>query len=99
MRLFPNLLRRADPGASALVLPDRALSYGELAALPGRPGLNVLQGDTPTLALELARSGLGGGTALPLAASLEAVTRARLCALAAAEARSGLALVIATSGS
>lgn len=99
MRLFPHWLRRADPGASALVLPDRALSYGELAELPGRPGLNALAGDATTLALGLARSGLGGGTALPLAASLAAATSARLRALAETEARPGLALVIATSGS
>lgn len=99
MRLLPLWLRRADPGASALVLPARALSYGELAALPGRPGLNALAGDATTLALGLAQSGLGGGTAFPLAASLDAATCARLCALAEAEARPGLALVIATSGS
>ena len=99
MRLLPLWLRRADPGASALVLPDRTLSYGELAALPARPGLAALAGDAATLALGLARSGLGGGTALPLPPALDPRARECLLALAQAEARPGLALVIATSGS
>lgn len=97
-------LRRAAPEMPALVLPDDTwLSFGELAALPGRPGLQVLEGDAATLARGLATSALGRGTALPLAPGLAAGHRRRLIGLAEAAANPrlapNLALIIATSGS
>lgn len=99
MRLFPAWLRRAEPDAAALILPDRSASYAELLALPGRAGLQALDGDAAALALGLATSALGGGTAFPLPPGLAAAQRERLLALAAAAASPKLALIIATSGS
>jgi O-succinylbenzoic acid--CoA ligase len=99
MRPLPLWLRRANPRAGALLLPDRTLTYGELASLPGKPGLNALAADAPSLALAFARSGLSGGTAFPLSPALAPAARERLIALAEAERDARLALVIATSGS
>lgn len=99
MSLFTAWLRRADPGADALVLPDRSLRYAELLARPSRAGLQVLTGDAGTLALGLVETALGGGTALPLPPGLIYTQRTQLLALAAAAASPALALIIATSGS
>lgn len=99
MSLFLNWLRRADPDAAALILPHRGLSYGDVLALPGAAGLQVLEGDAAALALGLVTSALGGGSAFPLPPGLDAAHRERLLALAAVAASPRLALIIATSGS
>lgn len=99
MRLFTAWLKRADPGATALVLPDGVLTYADLLALPGQPGLQALAGGAAAVARGLVASALGGGTAFPLPPGLADEHRQNLLALAVQEASPRLALVIATSGS
>lgn len=97
-------LRRADPDAAALILPDRrVVAYGEAAACAPRTklaphsGLAALEGDAGAVALGLLAAGLSGGTAFPLPPALP--RRDDLIAQASAAASPALALVIATSGS
>lgn len=93
-------LSRSRPDAPALVLPDgEVLSFGAIARMAGRVGLQTLEGDAATLARGLLETALGGGTAFPLPPGLAAGQRDRLLALAARAARPELALIIATSGS
>jgi O-succinylbenzoic acid--CoA ligase len=93
-------LRRADPHAIALALPAAApLTFGDLADMPGRPGLQPLEGGAATLAHGLAATALGGGTALPLPPGLTDAHRRQLLELATAAASPQLALIVATSGS
>lgn len=93
-------LRRADPRAAALVLPDGApLSYGDLAGMAGRAGLQALEGDAATLARGIIDAALGGGTALPLPPGLDPAARRALVDSARRAARPALALIVATSGS
>lgn len=99
MHPFLSWLRRADPDAAALILPERSLRYADLLALPGRSGLRALEGDVVALALGLVECALGGGTAFPLPPGLDAAHRERLLDMAAAAASPRLALIIATSGS
>lgn len=99
MPLLSAWLRRADPGAEALVLPGQSLRYGELLARPGLGGLQVLEGDAGALALGLVDAALGSGSAFPLPPGLPDDQRGRLLELAAAAAEPRLALIIATSGS
>lgn len=94
---LPAWLRRADPQAPALILPDRRLDYGEALACAQRfksahSSLSALEGDAGAVALGL----LGGGTAFPLPPDLP--RRDDLIARARAAASASLALVIATSG-
>lgn len=97
MRILPHWLRRADPGATALILPQRRLSYREACERAPRAGLCVAEGTASDTALALLASGLGGGTVLPLPPGLDAGHRQYLRVLA--EQAVGLALIIATSGS
>lgn len=91
---------RAHPDSAALVLPDgETLSFGEIASIEGRAGLQVLEGDAATLARGIVACALGGGTAFPLPPGLDPTQRARLVALAEQAANPELALIIATSGS
>lgn len=100
MRPFQAWLRRADARAPALILPDAAvLSFGDLARMPGRSGLQVPTEDAATTALALAASAVGGGTIFPLPPGLDDGHRQRLIELAGEAATPSLALVIATSGS
>ncbi len=93
-------LSRSRPDAPALVLPDGAvLSFGAIAGMAGRCGLQVLEGGAATLARGLIETALGGGTAFPLPPGLAPAQRARLVDLAAQAASPALALIIATSGS
>ena len=96
-------LRRADPGAPALILPDRrVVTYGEAAACAQRSdwaprsGLAALEGDAGTVALGLLAAGLSGGTAFPLPPAL--LRRDELVAQARAAVSPRLTLVVATSG-
>lgn len=100
MSLIPVWLSRADPRAPALILPDgRVLGYGALAAMDGRAGLSLLEGGAAAIALGLARTALGGGTALLVPPGLDDDRRRRLIAQAEAAADPRLALIVATSGS
>jgi O-succinylbenzoic acid--CoA ligase len=93
-------LRRADPRAPALVLPDAAvLSFGDLAGTAGRDGLSPLAGGAGEVARGLIEAALGGGTAFPLPPGFAPGERERLLALAARAARPRLALIVASSGS
>lgn len=93
-------LRRHPADTPALVLPSgEVLSYGAIARLAGRAGLQALAGDAQTLARGLIETAQGGGTAFPLPPGLDPAQRDRLLALAAQAARPHLALIIATSGS
>lgn len=96
-------LRRADPRATALILPDGTQwSFGELAVMAGhghRDGLQALEGDTNHLAKGLVAAALQGVTALPLPPGLDPAQRQSLLALARQAAHPALALIIATSGS
>ncbi len=93
-------LARAAPDAPALILPDGgALSFGRLAGMAGRGGLQPLEGDAAALAQGLVAAALGGGTALPLPAGLDPAQQRRLIELAGRAAAPALALIIATSGS
>lgn len=95
--LVSRWLSRADPAATALVLPGGAtLDYGALAGRSGRAGLQVLTGDASTLALGLVDSALGGGTALLLPPGLPAE---QLVAQARQAIDPRLALIATTSGS
>lgn len=97
---FRHWLRRADPDAVALVLPDGAsLSYSDLAAMEGVQGLQALAGGAREIALGMAACAIGGGTAFPLPPGLADAHRARLLELAAQAARPSLAMIVATSGS
>lgn len=89
-------LRRANPDAPALILPDRCIHYGEVAACAPCPDLRVLEGDAGAVALGLLTAGLVGETAfLPPPALPD---RATWMAQARAAAAPALALVMATSG-
>lgn len=90
-------LRRADPGAPALILPDRrVVDYGAAVVSSPRSGLVVLEGDAGGMALGLLAAGLGGGTAFPLPPAF--LGRDRLVAQARAAVSPPLALIVATSG-
>jgi O-succinylbenzoic acid--CoA ligase len=100
IRAWLSRAHRIQPDTPALVLPSgAALSFGELAALPGRSGLQVLEGDAATVARGIVACALGGGTSFPLPPGLDPAQRARLTALAEQAADPSLALIIATSGS
>lgn len=100
MRPFQAWLRRADPRARALILPDASvLSFGDLARMPVRSGLHVPAAHATTIAPALAASAAGGGTIFPLSPGLDDEHRQRLVKLAEEAATPSLALVIATSGS
>lgn len=93
-------LKRADPAAPALILPDgSALTFGTLAGLPARTGLQVLEGGAAALARDFVATALGGGTAFPLPPGIPDAHRRHLLALATAAASPQLALIVATSGS
>lgn len=93
-------LRHTDPRAPALILPDgNVLTYGALAALPGRSGLCVVEGGAEAIALGLARAAQGGGTALLVPPGSDARQRERLIAQAEGAAHPRLALIVTTSGS
>ena len=100
---LPHWLRRADPGATALILPQRRLSYREVRELTPRAGLCVPEGAPDgaagDAALALLAAGLGGGTVFPLPPGMDDGQRRRLLALAEAAATPRLALIVATSGS
>lgn len=90
-------LRRANPAANALVLPDGdVISFGSLNNLVPQHGLQVLAGSTAAIAQRLVATALAGGTALPLPPGLDAP---RLLSHAERAADPSLALIIATSGS
>lgn len=100
IRRWLNRTLRADPDTAAIVLPDgEALTYGDIAALRGRSGLQVLEGDAATLARGIVACALGGGTAFPLPSGLDPAQRTRFIALAERTAAPSLALIVATSGS
>jgi O-succinylbenzoic acid--CoA ligase len=95
-------LRRADPRAPALVLPDAAaLSFGDLAGMAGRAGLRVLEGDAATgdMARGMVEAARGGGTALLLPPGLDPAAHDALVDSARRAAHPALALIVATSGS
>ncbi len=100
---LPHWLRRADPGATALILPQRRLSYREVRELTPRAGLCVPDGapdgGAGDAALALLAAGLGGGTVFPLPPGMDDGQRRRLLALAETAASPRLALIVATSGS
>lgn len=100
---LPAWLRRADPQAPALILPDRRLvTYGEASVSAPcsksapHSSLSALEGDAGAVALGLLATGLCGGAAFPLPPDLP--RRDDLIARARAAASASLALVIATSG-
>ncbi|MBU1646496.1 MAG: AMP-binding protein [Gammaproteobacteria bacterium] len=81
-------------------MPDgAAMSFGAVADMAGRDGLQVLEGDAATLARGIVACALGGGTAFPLPPGMDPLHRAELVRLAAEAAAPALALIIATSGS
>ncbi|MCX8085844.1 MAG: AMP-binding protein [Rhodocyclaceae bacterium] len=100
MSLLRQWLSRAARDAPALVLPGAAvLTYGELAALPGRAGLQALAGGAAELARGLVETALGDGTAFPLPPHLTPQAQSRLIAQAHEAASPRLPLILATSGS
>lgn len=100
MRFFHAWISRFAPDVPALVLPDGdTLSFGALAALTGRCGLQALAGGAGSVARGLIETARGGGTAFPLPPGLDALRRDKLVALAQSAAHPSLALIIATSGS
>ncbi|MEW6164760.1 MAG: AMP-binding protein [Pseudomonadota bacterium] len=100
MPLIRRWLKRADPAAPALILPDgEDWSFGALAGMAGRGGLHAPAGGAAALARGLLDAALGGGTAFPLPPGIEPEAREELLALAARAAHPDLALIIATSGS
>lgn len=93
-------LGRADPRASALILPNgHALSFGDLAGWEGHSGLHLLEGGAAALAQGMITAAVGKGTAFPLAPDLDPLHRQSLVGLAEQAAHPDLALIVATSGS
>ncbi|MDP2752757.1 MAG: AMP-binding protein [Rhodocyclaceae bacterium] len=91
--LLPLWLRRADPDAVALRLPDRLIRYRESPSLACKK-LQIIEGT----ASEIAIAFFTGSTVFPLSPRLNPPHRARFIALAE-ESPKNTALIITTSGS
>lgn len=92
---------RARPDAPCLILPDHeVLRFRDLPpATNAVPSLMCLSGPNGVLARGLIAAAASQATAFPLPPGLSEADQRRLIALAEAERRSAIGLIIATSGS